>query len=148
MTISGASGVWWFQQSYPTGPYGQPNVDWDKWITGANTGQLIGFVGTGMSGLNGFPRVVSQNDSRLFVIGTGTIVRTGVEGSLWLGMNDDYTSNNVDDNSGSITVQVEGGTFVGPPQPPTVIPEPTTFALWGTLAGLGLTASRRRRRTM
>jgi len=52
------------------------------------------------------------------MIGSSTIVLTGVTGELWLGFNDEYGSNNIDDNTGSVNVDI------------TTTPEPATFIVW------------------
>jgi hypothetical protein len=101
-TIHGASGSWNWGTFYSFGPDGdyQPGFTWDEWITNGQHGQLIGFIGAD-------PYSASQNDSRLFPIGTGTVNLCGLTGHLWLGFNDDFASGAVDDNSGSVTVQVD-----------------------------------------
>ena len=144
MTIYGAAGAWdWGKGGGTTGPDGDSNpaYAWDFWVTSGRQGQLIGFVGTDV------PDVVQQDNSRLFVVGTGTIVLTGVQGTLWLGMNDDYSSHNTSDNSGSVTVHVDEGVVTPPPPTPpdNGVPEPTTIMIWsllGTIA-IGIGWSRR-----
>jgi hypothetical protein len=156
VTISGAAGEWrWGGTDTMTGPDGDSflTYSWDFWITGGRHGQLIGFVGPATLNLNDIPRVIFQNDPGLFVVGTGEIVLTGVEGTLWLGMNDDYASFGVSDNGGSITVNVDGDItfFQPPPEPPeppdpNVVPEPTTLIIWSVLGGLGMAGGWYRRR--
>jgi autotransporter adhesin len=104
VTIHGASGSWNFGGA-PCGDFGPDGcyVDWlawDEWIINGYHGQLIGFVGDN-------PYSASQNDSRLFTIGTTTVTVSGVGGKLWLGFNDAYVSGIFYDNTGSVTVQVD-----------------------------------------
>lgn len=113
VTISGASGIWdWGNAAGPpTGPDGDPpasNVAFSSaaWITGGRQGQLIGFVGPSGLDLSSYSgvsphRVITQDDPRLFVVGTGTIVLTNLQGTLFLGMNDDYHPDYIYDNSGT-----------------------------------------------
>lgn len=140
VSISGAVGTWtwadwsgsWF------GPEGDPIDDsylYDEWITNNRHGQLIGYVASGDEDPNTYPRVVPQDDLRLFEIGTGTVPLTGLGGSkLWLGFNDDWDGDAVWDNQGSVQVTVEG-----------LVPEPATLVLLG-LGGAGLLPFWRRRR--
>lgn len=108
VTISDAAGSWSWGQSYfgPDGDY-QPSLIWDEWIRNGRHGQLIGAVVPEGLDLNAMPRVIPQDDSRLFTIGSGTVTRTGVSGKLWLGFNDDYVSNYLSDNAGSVNAKVK-----------------------------------------
>jgi hypothetical protein len=104
--VHGASGSWTWSVDLaaPSGPDGdyQPDFVWDEWIQNAQHGQLIGFLGND-------PYPASQNDPRLFSIGTSVFAACGLSGHLWLGFNDDWTRGPgfVDDNLGSVTVQVD-----------------------------------------
>ena len=110
--IYGAAGAWKTQPAFPfDGPDGSIHCEyvWDEWVTDAQHGQLIGFVGSD-------PYVISQNDPSLFPVGTNSVALTGRTGELWLGFNDAYATRNpgnigVNDNSGSVTVNVTRATL-------------------------------------
>jgi hypothetical protein len=97
-------------------------------------GELIGAVVAPGLNLNvAPPRALPQNDPRLFAIGTEAVALTGKAGVLWLGFNDDYTSEwNQSDNFGTVAVQVDS------------VPEPSTLALLavGVMAILALAERR------
>jgi len=114
VTISDATGSWTWGRSY-FGPDGDPQPDliWDEWIRNGLHGQLIGAVLIDGVDPNSVPRVVPQDDPKLFSIGTRTVTRTGTAGRLWLGFNDDYVSLYTFDNAGSVVATVK----VDPPTP-------------------------------
>jgi hypothetical protein len=114
VTISDASGSWTWGASY-FGPDGDPQPDliWDEWIRNGLHGQLIGAVLPTDLDPNAVPRVVPQDDPKLFSIGTRTVTRTGTTGRLWLGFNDDYVSLYTSDNAGFVVATVK----VDPPVP-------------------------------
>jgi len=132
--IHDAVGSWTWGSGW-FGPEGdpQPGLAWDEWITNGLHGQLIGFIG-GVPDLNAVPRVILQDDPRLFEIGLGSVALSGQTGKLWLGFNDDYASIATGDNFGSVRVQVDVA----------CIPEPATIALIGS-GLLPLLKMRRRR---
>jgi len=135
VTISGATGSWtWEVPNGPFGPDGDNSVSYqyDEWIPDGYHGQLIGYIdATSSLNLNDYPRVFPQDAAGLFQIGTNTVTISGAQGELWLGFNDDFTTNDIEDNSGSVTVNVDV----------SAIPEPSALIVWsllGTLAvGLG-----------
>jgi len=102
IVIHNAHGAWnWGAAPANFGPGGdyRPDLAYDEWITNGFHGQLIGFVGND-------PYSASQNDPHLFSIGTATVTVSGVSGRLWLGFNDDFETNAIDDNTGSVTVDL------------------------------------------
>jgi len=147
VVISGATGSWTWGSTYDQygnliggyyfGPEGDPVGDsflYDEWITNHMHGQLIGFVTTGSENMNDWPvRAVLQDDPRLFSIGTGCVTVGEAGSHLWLGFNDDYGGNYIEDNYGSVTVDV------------SPVPEPGTLALLG-FGAVGLLPLWRRRR--
>jgi len=140
VTFSGATGSWtWEVPIGPFGPQGDPASNpADQWITAGNHGELIGYVDpTSSLNLNAIPRVIAQDAAGLFQIGANTVTISGMQGELWLGFNDDYSSYAVGDNAGSVTVNVAVG----------AIPEPSTFIIWSLLGGaaLGLAWWRKRK---
>jgi hypothetical protein len=164
MTIYGAAGNWCWGAAggATTGPDGDSNPPYADylWITSERQGNLIGFVGPADPDLNTFfpdpsggqpppynypLRVIGQDDPRLFGIGTAAIVLTGLEGTLWLGMNDDFDAAYLPDNWGSVTVHVDEG-IITPPPPDGTIPEPTTFIIWSLLGTLAIGVGWWRRR--
>ena len=136
-TIHNATGLWTFATGYTTDPGGYliPNWSYDEWITDGLSGQLIGFVGQPGIDLNADPRTITQNDPRLFQIGTGSVNLSNLDGVLWLGINDDYGPGGLSDNSGSIIVQVDV----------TSTPEPSSLVLLG-IGAVGLLGYAWRRR--
>ena len=112
--IYGATGAWKSQINVPFSDadgsmYCQ--YVWDEWISDGHHGQLIGFVGTDPNDTN----AVSQNSPALFVVGTNSVTFAGKTGELWLGFNDAFATRypggiGVNDNSGSVTVQVARAT--------------------------------------
>jgi len=140
ITIYDANGSWsWgYQQSSSFGPDGDYEIGpafsgLEDWIKNDLYGQLIGYVGSA-GDLNSYnssaspPRVIDQNDPGLFEIGTKSVQKTGLEGELWLGFNDDYSGNAIWDNSGRVNVQVD------------VVPEPSTTISFAVVAAIGLMA--------
>ena len=104
VVVSNAHGAWnWGFAPSGFGPEGDPRPDLsgDEWIANGQHGQLIGFVGSD-------PFSAVQNDPRLFAIGTSTVVLSGKSGKLWLGFNDDFVTNAIGDNAGSVSVAVQG----------------------------------------
>ncbi|HET6421326.1 MAG TPA: VPLPA-CTERM sorting domain-containing protein [Geobacteraceae bacterium] len=136
--ISGALGTWSWEGGVITDANGttvsvsDTSYLNDEWIRNGQHGQLIGFVGDANLDPNANPRQISQGDIRLFAIGTGSVTLSGLTGRLWLGMNDDFSSFNTGDNSGSVTVSV------------APVPVPAAFWLLGS-ALLCLVGIRRKR---
>lgn len=153
VNIYGASGSWsWGGWTGPDGDPAGSSLLWDEWIQNGLHGQLIGFIGPSGLDLNAIPRVILQNEARLFPIGTSSVSLTGKEGVLWLGFNDDYASLAIGDNSGSVTVNVDGGTYDpsgGDGDGDGVVPEPSSVACWLTMLGTvgGLATWRRYRKS-
>jgi hypothetical protein len=114
----------------PGGDY-ETGYMWDEWITNGHHGALIGYIGIENPYTD--PRIIPQNDSRLFMVGNGIEFYSMASGELWLGFNDDYTTNSwADDNEGSVTVKID-------PPATNSVPEPSTFLLIGLgLMGVGL----------
>jgi len=108
VTISDAAGSWTWGGGYEFGPDGnyQPTLVWDEWIPNGYHGQLIGIVLPDGLDPNTVPRILPQDDSRLFTIGSGTVTRNGDVGRLWLGFNDDYLCDCLWDNFGYVAVKV------------------------------------------
>ncbi len=73
LNFSNASASWSWGSGIPSfGPGGntQPSLAFDEWITNAQHGELIAFMGS-VANLNaGPPRAISQNDPGLFVLDT------------------------------------------------------------------------------
>jgi catechol 2,3-dioxygenase-like lactoylglutathione lyase family enzyme len=135
--IHDAAGDWSGGSAWTYGPAGEfrgPAYWYDEWVTDGMHGELIGAVVAPGLNLNvAPPRALPQNDPRLFAIGTEAVALTGKAGVLWLGFNDDYTSEwNQSDNFGTVAVQVDS------------VPEPSTLALLavGVMAILALAERR------
>jgi hypothetical protein len=133
VNLRNATGQWTWGGSWLGGPEGDPiggaaNI-WDEWITDGLHGQLIGYVGANPFSL----RTSGQNSPDLFQVGTNSVTLTGRTGELWLGFNDDFSSDATSDNRGCVTVEA-------------AVPEPSTILLWAGLGTLGLVALRRRRK--
>jgi hypothetical protein len=130
------SGQWtwadWHSGAQLYGPEGdnEPSYSWDEWIRNGQHGQLIGYIG--LDDPNTFPRVIANDDPSLFEVGNGTEFISKIPGELWLGFNDDYTTNAwTADNLGSVKVVIDP---IG-----TSVPEPSTLLLLGGgLAGVGI----------
>jgi len=127
----------WHRGGQLFGPQGdfQPTLAFDEWITNGRHGQIIGFIGA--EDPNAFPRTVRQNSPGLFVIGDGVDFLSRLNGSLWLGINDDFTHTEwVADYRGSALFSVD----VAP------VPEPSTMLLLGAgLISIGVFTRRFRR---
>ena len=107
VTLSDAAGEWTWGGGGEFGPDGnyQPSLAWDEWIRNNYHGQLIGIVLPDGVDPNVVPRILPQDDPRLFTIGSATATRTGEAGRLWLGFNDDYSSEATWDNYGFVSVK-------------------------------------------
>ena len=142
VTIHDAIGSWsWagFNSLGPEGGFIGDLYPYDEWIVNGFHGQLIGFIGPSSLDLNAVPRVILQDDSRLFEIGAGSVTLSGLDGTLWLGFNDGYSAapGCVEDNAGSIVVQVDIRS----------VPEPASLAVWSflSMAAIGCGWWRKRR---
>ena len=140
VTISGATGWWSWGGFWPEGvlvpvyhgPEGDINTPHesgylnDEWVPNYLHGMLIGYIGDN-------PELVrtQQWPVGMFAVGTATVVVSGT-GTLWLGFNDDRTSNAIGDNAGTVTVNVQ-------------VPDPALTLLLFGMGLTGLAAWRRRR---
>lgn len=111
------------------GPDGEVNgpVPSDEFFSGANKGELIGFIGPDpYQGHFGDGSFFPQASGYL-AIGSSASFIAPKSGKFWLGFNDDAVSIAVSDNFGFVTANV-------------TVPEPSSLVLvgWGlaTLAGL------------
>ncbi len=133
-TVQYSSGLWTWQTGTATPFDANGDVsrgvnfnDYDEWVTAGYHGELIGYVGSSN------PDGLSQNNAAFFLVGDGPITITGKTGTLWFGFNDDFATDAITDNVGSITVAVNG------------VAEPGTMLLLG-FGIIGLAGVRRFRK--
>jgi hypothetical protein len=124
-----AEGSWTWGTSTWFGPDGdyQPTLAWDEWVQNGYHGQLVAFVGA-----NPYAGVVNVD---FYPIGSNGSL-SGLSGQLWLGFNDDQSSNAVGDNAGSVRATIK-----------TCVPEGgSALALMGLALGAVGFVSRRFRK--
>ncbi len=133
LTVYGATGRWfWQEETDADGTSVGSSFLYDEWIQNGRHGQLIGYVGD--LDPNSMPRVIAQDTPELFAVGTGSVTKSGLIGHLWLGINDDYSTNNFGDNTGTITALVD------------VAPVPVPASAWLMFTGLASFMGLRRKR--
>lgn len=131
----------------PFGPGGLDTSTWgqdqflnDEFLKNNQHGQLIGYIGDlipAIDPLDPLDLMEPFNPLDFFAIGTDTIVKSDLSGYIWLGFNDDAYSNDVGDNRGFATVNIEVTPNDVPPM--EVVPEPSTLLLFSaSLIGLGI----------
>ncbi len=106
-----ASGTWCWAGGSCVGPDGDNRDRFDTWVPSAPADSLIGFIGGSMP---------TSPFSGGFGVGSSITFVAAISGELWLGINDDYVSGGVGDNSGFLTADIN------------VVPEPSTLMLLGS----------------
>jgi hypothetical protein len=104
-----ASGTWeWYGPGTAVGPDGTGAIALDLFLNDGQQGQLIAYVGRNpyqgrWGGSSFFPQPANAG---YFAIGSSNQFTSSTSGELWLGINDDAQSMEVDDNPGFLTVDV------------------------------------------